>query len=402
MVVKPWETDPKTYSSTKGKLDTGAASVPSQGNNTNECGFTTAPESHIAACTVNGVTEIKTKNPENGAVLYQIICDSGAHFGVGEDGSIEMYSVASPADDKNAGNFKGYCEGKYILKIGKEFHIEVGNKDKHENPLSIEVFGNVNIKATGGNLNLGGDNVSINAGDVCTINAGRTVQVNAGVGGMGGAVKAVTNLINGVDTGVAGGKVEINSGDFTVKSSARKNQVNVIYDEVSSERSLEMNDPRGTFGINSLGHMEVKVKGDYIEKIQGTRKTVISGGPPLGIPHPERSTDSVWQIDLGQTATAAYDLKVKGYKGNIEVKGVAGDFKLDVANDITLNSTVGGSLNLGKSSATLKATKNLVIRASSGVQVISSEGNYQQITEEGQKLQSKGDYSIKAATIHLN
>lgn len=372
-----------TYSSTKKDLDSGTQ-IPGAGSKTgSECGFTLAEDpAYCSATKVNGVTEIKTKDPKTGAVLYQIIADTGAHFGIGEDGSIELYSVCSPADNKEAGQFKQFCDGKYILKIGKEMHIIVENKAAFENPMSIEVYGNVNIKATGGNLNLGGDNVSINAGDVCTINAGRTLQLNAGAGGAGGTAQAATNLIKGVDTGVAGGKVEVNAGDFTVKSSARKNQVNVIYDEISSERTLEMKDPRGTFGISSLGHMEIKVSGDMIEKVGGKKLTKISGAT-MTVPHPEAPKGETWKIDVGQASEAKTDIKVSATKGDVKVNLSAGELDVTASKDITLDSKSGGSIFIGKDGSTIKALKNLTIRASTQVQIGTTGSNYAQWDSKG-------------------
>lgn len=374
-----------TYSSTKSSLDNGTQ-IPGAGTKTDSgCGFTTAEDpAYCSATKVNGVTEIKTKDPNTGAVLYQIIADSGAHFGIGEDGSMEFYSVCSPADNKEAGQFKQFCEGKYILKIGKEMHIIVENKAAFENPLSIEVYGNANIKATGGNLNLGGDNVSINAGDVCTINAGRTLQLNAGVGGAGGTAKAVTNLINGVDTGVAGGKVEINAGDFTVKSSAKKNQVNVIYDEISSERSLEMKDPRGTFGIISAGHLEVNVNGDMIEKVGGKKLTRISGAT-MAVPHPDAPKTETWKIDVGTASEAKTDIKINARKGDVNLDLSAGDLEVIAAKKVSIESKVGGSLKFEEAETTLKSLKNLTIRASTQVQVRTTGSNYAQWDESGVK-----------------
>jgi len=372
-----------TYTSTKNSLNNGTQ-IPGAGTKTgSECGFTLAENpAYCSATKVNGVTEIKTKDPVTGAVLYQIITDTGAHFGIGEDGSIEMYSVCSPADNKEAGQFKQFCDGKYILKIGKEMHIIVENKAAFENPMSIEVYGNVNIKATGGNLNLGGDNISINAGDVCTINAGRTLQLNAGVGGAAGAVGAISGLIKGVDTGIAGGKVEINAGDFTVKSSARKNQVNVIYDEISSERTLEMRDPRGTFGISSLGHMEVKVSGDMVEKIGGKKLTRVAGAV-MAVPHPEAPKAETWKIDIGQASTAKTDIKVDARKGDVKMNVTTGAFDLKTTEYIKINSTSGGFLQLSDQDSGIKAMKNLVLRASTLVQVGVTSSNYAQWDSKG-------------------
>ena len=49
------------------------------------------------------------------------------------------------------------------VKVGDTLSIEVENKLDEEKPLSVKVFGDINMEAVGGDLHLAGNNVNINA-----------------------------------------------------------------------------------------------------------------------------------------------------------------------------------------------------------------------------------------------
>ena len=125
-------TNPGSYLGASSLFNSGAASVPGISNTDVGCGknYTTPPEDYISATKVNGVTEVKTRNPETQAIQYRILADNGAHFGIDESGSICLFSSMSPADDKTTGQFKQRCAGKYLLKVGNEMSIEVENKNE--------------------------------------------------------------------------------------------------------------------------------------------------------------------------------------------------------------------------------------------------------------------------------
>jgi hypothetical protein len=349
--------------------------------------FTTAQKpTNLAVTKQSGVTEIKSQDEQTGAIQYRIVCDNGPNFGVDESGAIILVSAKTPADNNESGNFKWRCAGKTIWKIGNELHIEVENKAKHENPLSIYINGNVNIQAQGGNLGLSGKNVNINAADTCTINAGRTIQFNAGQGGAGSAVSAVKNAINGVDAGTAGGRVEINAGEIIQKSSAKTSNVNVTYENVSSERALEMKDPRGTFKISSLGHMEFSILGDYVETIYGKRSTKIYGKPSLPMPHPNAPKDTTWDIQLGATSESPYDLKLKAIKGSLDINAPAGKFDIKTGLDFTLKSLSGGLFTLSSKNSGINAYANLVLRATNIAQFGTANTSFMQTDSSGTKI----------------
>ena len=376
------------------KTSLGANPTPAEG----QCAeaFTTATKpTNLSVTKQSGVTEIKSKNDQTGTIQYRIVCDNGPNFGIDESGAIVLVSAKTPPDNNESGHFKWRCAGRTIWKIGNELHIEVENKANNENPLSIYINGNVNIKAEGGNLGLSGKNVNINAADTCTINAGRTIQLNAGQGGgVTGAVSTITNALNGVDAGTAGGRVELNAGEIIQKSSAKTSNVNVTYENISSERALEMKDPRGTFKISSLGHMEFSVLGDYVETIYGKRSTKIFGKPSLPIPHPSAPKDTTWDIQLGATSESLYDLKLKAIKGSIDILAPAGKFDIKTGLDFTLTSVSGGLFTLSSKNSGIQAYTNLVLRATSIAQFGTANASFTQTDATGTK--------IIAPTIFLN
>lgn len=367
------------------KTSLGASITPAEG----QCAdaYTTAKTpDNISIVKQSGVTEVKAKNDQTGTIQYRIVCDNGPNFGVDESGAIVLVSAKTPPDNNESGHFKWRCAGKTIWKIGNELHIEVENKGKHENPLSIYINGNVNIKAEGGNLNLAGKNISINAADTLTLNAGRTIQLNAGQGGASSTVSAVTNAVNGVDSGTAGGRVEINAGEISQKSSAKTSNVNVTYENISSERALEMKDPRGTFKISSLGHMEFSVLGDYIETIYGKRSTTVYGKTSLPIPHPTAPKDSTWDIQLGATSVSPYDLKLKAIKGSLDINALAGKFDINTGLDFSVTAKGAGYFTLSQKNSGINAYTNLVLRATGIAQFGTSNATYMQTDSAGTKM----------------
>lgn len=388
--------NPGSYLNASSLFASGDATVAGTSNTDIACGknYTTAPEDYISATKVNGVTEIKTRNPETQAIQYRILADNGAHLGIDESGSICLFSSRSPADDPETGQFKQRCAGKYLLKVGNEMSIEVENKEDYAVPLSIKVYGNVNIMAEGGTMNLGGADVTITAADSMTINAGRTLQLNAGQGGAGGVVSSVKNAINGVDAGEAGGKIELNAGEIVQKSSAKTSNVNVTYENISSERALEMKDPRGTFKISSLGHLEFDVKGDSVETVYGKKSTKIYGRPSVPMPHPSAPKDSVWDIQLGRSSESPYDLKIKGSKGNADISFPSGRFDIKSGQDFTAKSTGGGLLTLAEKNSGIHAYNTLVLRANERAQFGTTGTSFMQTSSESTK--------ITAPIIYLN
>lgn len=357
--------------------------------------YTTSQKpSNISVVKQSGVTEVKAKNDQTGTIQYRIVCDNGPNFGVDESGAIVLVSAKTPPDNNESGHFKWRCAGKTIWKIGNELHIEVENKAKHENPLSIYINGNVNIKAEGGNLNLAGKNISINAADTLTLNAGRTVQINAGQGGAGATVQAAVNALQGVDAGTAGGRVEINAGEVVQKSSAKTSNVNVTYENISSERALEMKDPRGTFKISSLGHMEFSVFGDYIETIYGKKSTKIFGKLSAPMPHPLAPKNSTWDIQLGAFGVSTTDLSLKALKGSLDIQSLAGKLDVETGLDVTVLSTSGGLFKLSPKNSGIEGYTNLVLRATGIAQFGTSNTSYMETTSAATR--------ITAAAIFLN
>jgi len=378
------------YNNTLNSFETNNTSIPTTITPpSGQCAeaYTTADKpSNISVVKQSGVTEIKAKNDQTGTIQYRVVCDNGPNFGIDESGAIVLVSAKTPPDNNESGHFKWRCAGKTIWKIGNELHIEVENKAKNENPLSIYINGNVNIKAEGGNLNLSGKNISINAADTLTLNAGRTVQINAGQGGSTSTVSKVTNALNGVDAGTAGGRVEINAGEVVQKSSAKTNNVNVTYENISSERALEMKDPRGTFKISSLGHMEFSVLGDYIETVYGKKATRIYGKPSLPLPHPLAPKDTTWDIQLGATSESPFDLKLKALKGSVDIQTLLGKLDIKTGLDVSVLSKTGGLFRLSESNSGINAYTNLVLRATGIAQFGTSSSSYMQTDSSSTKI----------------
>ena len=123
---------------------------------------------------LNGVKEMKAQN-EDGRVTYIVCTDNGQSLNFDEVGNIFL-GCGKIGDDESGGTMTVRPQGQMIVKVGDTLSIEVENGQDQEKPLSLVVYGDINMEARGGNLQMSGDNVSIKASNDMNIEASKTVS----------------------------------------------------------------------------------------------------------------------------------------------------------------------------------------------------------------------------------
>ena len=110
---------------------------------------------------LNGVKEMKAQN-EEGRVTYIVCTDNGQSLNMDEMGNIFL-GCGKIGDDESGGAMTVRPHGQMIVKVGDTLSIEVENKLDEEKPLSLKVFGDINMEAVGGDLHMKGNNVNVTA-----------------------------------------------------------------------------------------------------------------------------------------------------------------------------------------------------------------------------------------------
>ena len=127
---------------------------------------------------LNGVKEMKAQN-EDGRVTYIVCTDNGQSLNFDEVGNIFL-GCGKIGDDESGGTMTVRPQGQMIVKVGDTLSIEVENGQDQEKPLSLVVYGDINMEARGGNLQMSGDNVSIKASNDMNIEASKTLTMGNG------------------------------------------------------------------------------------------------------------------------------------------------------------------------------------------------------------------------------
>ena len=110
---------------------------------------------------LNGVKEMKAQN-EDGRVTYIVCTDNGQSLNMDEMGNIFL-GCGKIGDDESGGGMTVRPHGQMIVKVGDTLSIEVENKQDEEKPLSLKVFGDINMEAVGGDVHMKGNNVNVTA-----------------------------------------------------------------------------------------------------------------------------------------------------------------------------------------------------------------------------------------------
>ena len=200
-----------------------------------------------------------------------------------EDGSI-IFTTAKREDDHNSGRFDVRAQGHARIKIGEALLIEVENKNNAisgktgdsttSKAFSLIVYGNIDIEARDGELNVKGKNVSINATNELTLKAGTKISLLSGEGTGGNSSVSTSSSSQSTDPEY-GGLVEIKCGDLAMDSQSIRQQSAMDYKVVSHDGATISSQPLANYGFQSPGSFTLDIAGDMYEKIGGLKRTEI-------------------------------------------------------------------------------------------------------------------------------
>lgn len=336
---------------------------------------------------VNGVKVIKAQN-EEGRVTYIVCTDNGQSINMDETGNI-FIGCGKIGDDENGGQLTARPHGAMTVKVGDTLSIEVENKLDEEKPLSLKVFGDINMEAVGGDVHMAGNNVNITAKTDLHLKGSKVLL--QGGDGAGGAVEIVANTFK-TDT------VFINN---TVSGAVTQN----VFGEYTIRQLL---DPRASFNIISSGAMNITSGGDFSLNGAGRAEVLIAGLPPK--PIPTAKSPAAFTLSVG-TGNALMNLGA----GNLN-QSVAGALTQAVTGAIT--STFDGNIVSSFKGNVTRDYKGTMIDNVDGNVTTTYKGNYIQnvtgshtVTSSGQfthnitgiaSILAQGVMTISGAQIYLN
>ena len=201
---------------------------------------------------------------------------------------------------------------------------------------SLHVTGETAIESVGGDVNILGDNVTIQARKTLTLKAGTGISIEAG----------------NDKEGQCSGRLDIKSGTVTVDTDFYKEESKGHHKEVEGEFAINQTKKGTTVAINTEGNintfakgnslhhadekmrldvkgnlvfgepkggagMSIKVNGKYSEVIKGTRYTEIKCQPPKG----SKPDKNGWEIKIAKAMQ--YGLKIDSKLGiDAKFKGI--------------------------------------------------------------------------------
>ena len=336
---------------------------------------------------VNGVKVIKAQN-EEGRVTYIVCTDNGQSINMDETGNI-FIGCGKIGDDESGGQLTARPHGAMTVKVGDTLSIEVENKLDEEKPLSLKVFGDINMEAVGGDVHMAGNNVNITAKTDLHLKGSKVLL--QGGDGAGGAVEIVANTFK-TDT------VFINN---TVSGAVTQN----VFGEYTIRQLL---DPRASFNIISSGAMNITSGGDFSLNGAGRAEVLIAGLPPKPIPtarSPAAFTLSVGTgnalMNLGagnlnQSVTGALTQAVTGAITSTFDGNIVSSFKGNVTRDYkgTMIDNVDGNVTT--------TYKGNYIQNVTGSHTVTSSGQFTHNITGVASILAQGVMTISGAQIYLN
>lgn len=336
---------------------------------------------------VNGVKVIKAQN-EEGRVTYIVCTDNGQSINMDETGNI-FIGCGKIGDDESGGQLTARPQGAMTVKVGDTLSIEVENKLDEEKPLSLKVFGDINMEAVGGDVHMAGNNVNITAKTDLHLKGSKVLL--QGGDGAGGAVEIVANTFK-TDT------VFINN---TVSGAVTQN----VFGEYTIRQLL---DPRASFNIISSGAMNITSGGDFSLNGAGRAEVLIAGLPPKPIPtakSPAAFTLSVGTgnalMNLGagnlnQSVTGALTQAVTGAITSTFDGNIVSSFKGNVTRDYkgTMIDNVDGNVTT--------TYKGNYIQNVTGSHTVTSSGQFTHNITGIASILAQGVMTISGAQIYLN
>lgn len=367
------------------------ASLPDGSEGLNEPAVKTPPHSGTQRTSssekLNGVKVIKAQN-EEGRVTYIVCTDNGQSINMDETGNI-FIGCGKIGDDEGGGQLTARPQGAMTVKVGDTLSIEVENKLDEEKPLSVKVFGDINMEAVGGDLHLAGNNVNIRAKtDLHLIGSKVLLQ---GGDGAGGVVEVVANSFKTntvfINNEVTGGVTQNVFGEYTIR---------------------QLLDPRASFNIISSGAMNITPGGDFTLNGAGRAEVLIAGLPPKPIPTAKSPNAFTLAIANGNVAhTIAAGNLTEKYTGNVTT-AIEGNVTEQITGNLTESAT-GNYTNTIEGNATEAITGNFTHTVTgnttetfTGNYVGKYTGTYNQNVTGTFNIIAQGVITITGAQIYLN
>jgi hypothetical protein len=220
-----------------------------------------------------------------------------------------------------------------------------GGKEEVEKTPAYSLFveGDVAIESKGGEIVLGGSNITINAANVLTLKAGEMINLEAGEGG--GKVNVITNDYNlntsFLNETITGGKYTDGAGEVTVNQKQNPaalttvNTIGGINYVVNGEYRVAV---RKDFQLSSDGNVLLSGKAGYAAKFKGNSYEEIIGKKTEKIFGRSESQDQLetYVLDVGPSEKDS--IKIKS-SSNINIDSVAGDIVATARKNIDIKAT---------------------------------------------------------------
>ena len=337
---------------------------------------------------LNGVKEMKAQN-EEGRVTYIVCTDNGQSLNMDETGNIFL-GCGKIGDDESGGNMGIRPHGSMVVKIGDTLNIEIENKQKDEKPLSLKVYGDINLEAEGGDVALKGKNVKISADSQLTLQS---------------------NDIFVGDTDGACGIVKIATGTLKTDTFFIKNTVNGgITQDVTGEYSInQLVDPRSSFNITSAGATTLTFGNDVSVSTGGKAEVYVAGIP--GRPIPTCKSPNAFTFSVG-TGNSLVSFKAGNVISDIKAGNHTHTTTGNATSTITGNqtktisgnhtSTYSGTFNETVSGNTTLTNSGTYTQTITGVHTLTSNAQYTHNITGIASIISKGVMTITGTQINLN
>ena len=310
---------------------------------------------------LNGVKEMKAQN-EDGRVTYIVCTDNGQSLNMDEMGNIFL-GCGKIGDDESGGGMTVRPHGQMIVKVGDTLSIEVENGQDQEKPLSLTVFGDINMEAKGGDLHMSGSNVNISAGNEMNLEAPKLALTNGKACGTvkitGGTIKHEAVFIKDEITGSVSQNV---FGEYTIR---------------------QLLDPRASFNLISSGAFNVTAGGDMSVNALARAELIVAGLPAKPIPTAKSPNAFTLTVGTGNSL-------INFNAGNVTY-GVQGNTTGTLSGNNT--STVTGNQTKtisGNHTSTYSGTFNETI---TGNTTLTNSGTYTQTIAGVHNLTSSAQYT---------
>lgn len=208
---------------------------------------------------------------------------------------------------------------------------------------SLFVEGDVAIESKGGEIVLGGSNITINAANVLTLKAGEMINLEAGEGG--GKVNVVTNDYNinttFLNESVSGGRYTDGAGEVTVNQKQNPNAVNTV-NTVGGVNYMVNGDyrvsVRGDYQLSGDGNVLFsskagyagKFKGNYYEEVTGKKTEKIYGRSE------DQDQQETYVLDIGSGTPESFKIKSAS---DISIDSVSGDIRFNARRNLEMKAT---------------------------------------------------------------